>query len=1065
MTKIITSKIITKVYKPQKIYDRNYVQRIFHPKLLYKTQFKKKTTKKSEKEKRPRKEYLLNKNKNKIIIINFIIQILLLLIPFYFSNDITLKIKGDGIKKILSDPFPIDNYPQKIFINGKIQTNINNQYNFIQNENIVVLTWEHKITSSVKMFMECKDINEMDLSKFDASEIRDMNNMFAYCSSLTSINLSNLNTENVEYLYCKFRGCSSLTSIDVSSFCTNKVTNLHYMFDGCASLTSINLENFQTPLVDEAEYMFRDCINLEYINLKNFDGTHLNSNPNFHKDIFHNVPQNIVILANDAILGNYIKEQLGQIICLNRITNSSNWKSLQKKIINANGACVNKCSEDINNQYEYNGKCYSSCVNGHIIDENTQEKICKCELEKCLHCPPVALRFGLCTKCNEGYYQKENDNTNIGEYVNCYQLPEGYYLDLNDSLIKKCYISCLSCEIKGNNFTHNCIRCKETYSVEINFNGYLNCYERCSYFHYYGENKLYHCTSDYVCPGDYPYLIKGKNECTKNIDIEGIIDELGKNDTVLKYIEQYLTSEYYDTSSIDLGQDEVFKIQEVTYTITTINNQKKNKNTTTINLGLCELYLINSYNLNNKTLYIKKIEINEKGMKIPTIEYDVYARLNGTKLEKLDLLKCGNKITFSIPVELSGNFDELNSSSGYYNDLCYFATSKDGTDIILKDRQKEFINENKTVCQEDCDFVKYDKELKIALCSCQVKESSSSFFDMKINKAELYEAFIDIDNIMNINILKCYKVLLSINSFLYNIGSYIIILISFLHIIDIFIFFCVQFIKIKNQIKQILYIKKYNKINSQLYQEKEKIEKSKNGKTNINNNIDKNKTKDNCKKIILLKAENKFKMKKTKKKTKIKYLYKNINIINFNNNNKNKNSKFRKIAQSKKESLKKIKDIMTYIDEEINSLPFDLALHFDKRTFCQYYTSLLKTKHIFINSFIYNKDYNSKIIKIDLFFTEFTIFYTMNALFFTDKTMHKIYKGNFDFIYQLSITIYSSLISTVLTQPLEILALSNDEILDFKMDKNLANIIKRKDELNKKLIIKFVLYFVISFIF
>ena len=33
------------------------------------------------------------------------------------------------------------------------------------------------------------------------------------------------------------------------------------------------------------------------------------------------------------------------------------------------------------------------------------------------------------------------------------------------------------------------------------------------------------------------------------------------------------------------------------------------------------------------------------------------------------------------------------------------------------------------------------------------------------------------------------------------------------------------------------------------------------------------------------------------------------------------------------------------------------------------------------------------------------------------------------------------------------------------MNKNLANIIKRKDELNKKLVIKFVLYFVISFIF
>ena len=119
------------------------------------------------------------------------------------------------------------------------------------------------------------------------------------------------------------------------------------------------------------------------------------------------------------------------------------------------------------------------------------------------------------------------------------------------------------------------------------------------------RNIVYHCTSDYECPEDYPYLIRRKNECSKNIDIIGIIEELGKNDTVLKYIEQYLTSEYYDTSSIDLGQDETFNIKEITYTISTISNQKQNNNTTTINLGLCESYLINTYNLNNKTLYIK----------------------------------------------------------------------------------------------------------------------------------------------------------------------------------------------------------------------------------------------------------------------------------------------------------------------------------------------------------------------------------------------------------------------------------------------------------------------------
>ena len=103
---------------------------------------------------------------------------------------------------------------------------------------------------------------------------------------------------------------------------------------------------------------------------------------------------------------------------------------------------------------------------------------------------------------------------------------------------------------------------------------------------------------------------------------------------------------------------------------------------------------------------------------------------------------------------------------------------------------------------------------------------------------------------------------------------------------------------------------------------------------------------------------------------------------------------------------------MEYNDDELNSLSYELALLFDKRTFCQFYVSLLKTQHDFIFSFCYSKDYNSKIIKIDLFFIGFSMLYTVNALFFDDDTMHNIYesKGSFDIEYQLPKSVYSSLI-------------------------------------------------------
>ena len=48
---------------------------------------------------------------------------------------------------------------------------------------------------------------------------------------------------------------------------------------------------------------------------------------------------------------------------------------------------------------------------------------------------------------------------------------------------------------------------------------------------------------------------------------------------------------------------------------------------------------------------------------------------------------------------------------------------------------------------------------------------------------------------------------------------------------------------------------------------------------------------------------------------------------------------------------------------------------------------------------------------------------------------------------------------------LKLLALSNDGILEFKQNKKKIDVNERADELKKKLSIKFVLYFIISFIF
>jgi hypothetical protein len=181
-----------------------------------------------------------------------------------------------------------------------------------------------------------------------------------------------------------------------------------------------------------------------------------------------------------------------------------------------------------------------------------------------------------------------------------------------------------------------------------------------------------------------------------------------------------------------------------------------------------------------------------------------------------------------------------------------------------------------------------------------------------------------------------------------------------------------------------------------------------------------------------------------------------------NNTHINNNSSYKSINQKytyNKEIILKVKEIMAYNDEEINNLSYKLALKFDKRTYCSYYLSLLKTKHILIFSFINKNDYNSRIIKMDLFFISFSIYMTINALFFNDDSMHKIYEnnGSFNIEYQIAQIIYSTLISIILNIPLNLLAISNGSIIKFKHrkyeNKNILN--ESYTSLNKNLKIKF----------
>ena len=157
---------------------------------------------------------------------------------------------------------------------------------------------------------------------------------------------------------------------------------------------------------------------------------------------------------------------------------------------------------------------------------------------------------------------------------------------------------------------------------------------------------------------------------------------------------------------------------------------------------------------------------------------------------------------------------------------------------------------------------------------------------------------------------------------------------------------------------------------------------------------------------------------------------------------------------------------LSFTDSEINSFDYQTALKYDERTFIQYYLSLIKTKHLLIFSFYPVKDYNSMTIKICLFFFSFALYYTINALFFTDNTMHKIYEdhGQFNFIFLIPQILYSTIISSFITIIIKYLSLSEKNIIDIKNIKTYKESIDKADNLKKCLFKKFIVYFILCFL-
>ena len=756
-------------------------------------------------------------------------------------------------------------------------------------------------------------------------------------------------------------------------------------------------------------------------------------------------------------------------------------------------------------------KCYQN-LHGYYLDNYQYFKQCFDSCESCERGGNEAIHN--CTECNKIYFYE----LPIPPYLNCYKECIYYfYYNINN---EKYYCTqgpfCIDIFNKLIPEKNQCIdHCYSDSYYQFEFR--KTCYKECpKNISIISENKEFFC--EVVCTKDKPFEIVSTQECTDFCSIMQIKnksciinyknnynEDIESQEKLIENIQKELSTNF-DTSSIDSGEDIIIELDDINVIITSTENQKNINisNNSNINLGLCEDKIKEENKIEkDKSLYILKIEVKQKEYKIPKTEYEIYYPLyNKFRLNKMNLAICKNiKIDLFIPVIINETLEKINPKSDYYNDICYTITTKNNTDFPLYQRKKEFINNRRTLCEENCDFKDYYNSIRKVACSCNVKEVfNKNISENIIDVNKLWKSFIDKKYIEKLIILKCYRLIFSLKNYFQNYGNLILLFVILLYIICSIIFFCRDYKIIKDYICIIKYFKIdhiniHNIVKKVIKEEKEKYSKN----FRIDNNITQNKIK--TKKFVpslFMRIFNKKSEIRNRKKTYVKkslkkynnnIFYNHFNNININNNNSklrlnSKSSRNQKTNINKKYYLeinyqnKKIhklneKKIYEYYKKiyhktpaEINELAYNEALKYDKRSFCVYYYSLLITKHLFFFSFISNFDYNSRTLKIYLFFFNFTTYFIVNSFFFNEESINKIYEegGNFDFIYNIPQILYSTIISIFLNTIIRILALTekNFRKLRYKTTKN--NIISEVRNLKRKLKIKFSFFFIYNII-
>ena len=138
--------------------------------------------------------------------------------------------------------------------------------------NLDLSKWDtSQVTRMDRMFVGASSLTNLDIGKWDTSKVTDMESMFSGARGLTNLDLSKWDTSKVTDMSYMFSGASGLKNLAIGKWDTSQVTDMSGMFDGARGLTNLNIGKWNTSKVTGMKSMFSEASSLTNLDLSKWD--------------------------------------------------------------------------------------------------------------------------------------------------------------------------------------------------------------------------------------------------------------------------------------------------------------------------------------------------------------------------------------------------------------------------------------------------------------------------------------------------------------------------------------------------------------------------------------------------------------------------------------------------------------------------------------------------------------------------------------------------------------------------------------------------------------------------